>query len=94
MEIRVSIFWTAKKRQCYTNKQAALDRKYATADRPKYNLLNEPLSVAPPTSIHAECAYKVLLVLEAKSGQWRPLLDKSEKNCIKYCGYCYEYNII
>ena len=56
-----------------------IDRDYATTDRPKYYLLNDPLTMAPPISVRAERTYKVPLVLEAKRGQWQPLLDKGEK---------------
>ena len=77
---RVGIFRTAKNRQHYiTDKGAALDRESATTDRPNYHLLNEPLTVPPPISIHAGHAYKVPLVPKVKSRQWRPLPDEGEK---------------
>ena len=71
---------SSKKRQRYiTDKRAALDREYATTDRPKHHLLNEPLTVAPPTFVHAGRAHKVPLVPEVESGQYRPLPDEGEK---------------
>ena len=71
---------SSKKRQRYiTDKRAALDREYATTDRPKHHLLNEPLTVAPPTFVHAGRAHKVPLVPEVESGQCRPIPDEGEK---------------
>ncbi len=61
---------SSKERQRYiTDKRAALDREYATTDRPKHHLLNEPLGRA----------HKVPLVPEVESGQCRPLPDEGEK---------------
>ena len=42
-----------------TIRQAALDREYTSADGPKYQLLRDPLPVAPPTFGRAMRAYKV-----------------------------------
>ena len=40
--------------------------------------------MAPPTSVHAGCTYKVSLVLEVERGQWRiSLPDEGEKSYIK-----------
>ena len=55
---RVGIFWTAKKRQLGTDKQAALDCEYAPTDRAKYHPLDEPLTLAPPISVRAGRACK------------------------------------
>ena len=52
-------------------------------DRPKHHLLNESLTVAPPTSVRAGRAHKVPLVPEVEGGQCRPLPDKGEKIHIK-----------
>ena len=51
------------------NNRAAPDREYSSADRPKSQLLNDPLPVALPPSVRSVRAFKVALVLEVVSGQ-------------------------
>ena len=82
-DIRVGLAYFGQLRkdsvQYITDKQAALDREYATTDRPEHHLLNEPLTVAPPTFVRAGRARKIPLVPEVESGQCRSLPDEGEK---------------
>ena len=43
---------------------------------PKYHQPNEPLPVAPPSFVRAAHAFKLPLVWEVESGQWRTLPER------------------